>query len=54
MNESNPTVSPRVDSEAGSEPREWPERRFALLYAAVLIHTVGTIWALWLFSRMFD
>ena len=54
MSETNPTVSPGVDSDPKSEPREWSEKRFDLLYAAVLIHTVGTICALWLFSRMFD
>ena len=54
MSESNPTVSPGVDAEPGSQPGEWSERRFFFLYAAVFIHTVGTICALWLFSSMFD
>ena len=54
MSESNHTASPGADSGPGSEPSEWSERRFFLLYAAVLIHTVGLIFALWCFSRMFD
>ena len=54
MSEPNPPVSPIVENEPGAEPREWAEKRFLFLYAAILIHTTVTIGALWLFSRMFD
>ena len=54
MTESKHAASPGADSGPESELSEWSQKRFFLLYAAVLIHTVGSIFALWLFSRMFD
>lgn len=54
MSESNHTVSPGADPEPEGESSEWSEKRFAFLYAVVLTYTLGTIWALWLFSRIFD